>query len=159
MTMASAAALKGATIPGMVLPTLARWAVGDSAILTAEESPFSGALIDGDERVLLITGENASGKSLAFRLIMQLATSGGIEAIPISIRERTGAGTDEMARMKRAFTYGDEETSSTGTVSAGVVHAGFEAMAARPQPVVLCLDEPEILSHAREGCRLASTLH
>jgi hypothetical protein len=144
MTTARTEALKGATIPGMVLPALARWAVTDSAILTADESPFRGTLVTGDERVLVVTGENASGKSLAFRLIMQLANSGGVEPIPISIRERTASGTDEMARMKRAFAYGDEETSSTGSVSARVVQSGFDALDTRAVPAILALDEPEI---------------
>lgn len=144
MTTARTEALKGATIPGMVLPALARWAVEDSAILTADESPFRGTLVDGDERVLLVTGENASGKSLAFRLIMQLANSGGVEPIAVSIRERTASGTDEMARMKRVFTYGDEETSSTGSVSARVVQSGFDALDTWGNPVILALDEPEL---------------
>jgi hypothetical protein len=146
--------LKQDAVPGMVLPALARWVVEESAVMSDERSPFSGGLVDGDPRVLLITG-----KSLAFRLIAQLAGGHGIEAMTLSIRERTGAGTNEMARMRRAFIYGEEETSSTGSTSAVVVKAGFNNLETRGGPAILGLDEPEIFSHAREGCRLAIALH
>jgi len=131
-------------VPGLVLPRLARWAVEESAALADERSPFHGTIADGDPRVLLIVGENASGKSLAFRLVAQIADSHGIEAITLSIRERTGDGTFEMARMRRAMIYGQETTSSTGATSARVVQSGFHNMLNRPAPCLLGLDEPEI---------------
>lgn len=131
-------------IPGTVLPLLARWVAEESAILADEESPFRAAFIEGDARILLITGENASGKSLAFRLMAQLAQDNGIEPLTLSIRERTGDGTFEMARMRRAMIYGQETTSSTGAVSARVVESGFHNLIKRPIPAILGLDEPEI---------------
>lgn len=127
-----------------MLPRLARWAVEESAALADERSPFHGTITDGDPRVLLIVGENASGKSLAFRLVAQVAGSHGIEAITLSIRERTGDGTFEMARMRRAMIYGQETTSSTGATSSRVVQSGFHNMLGRPTPCLLGLDEPEI---------------
>lgn len=131
-------------VPGFILPELAQWAVDESAIMADDRSPFHGSLIDGDPRILLITGENASGKSLAFRLIAQLAQDHGVEALTLSIRERTGDGTFEMAHMRRAMIYGSETTSSTGAVSARVVQGGFHNLANRTQPALLGLDEPEI---------------
>lgn len=130
-------------VPGLVLPDLARWTATESAAFTAETAPFEARLIEGDARVLLVTGANASGKSLAFRLIAQLAESHGISPITLSIRERTGGGTFEMARMRQAMVYGREEKSSTGAVSARVVQSGFRNMEGRG-PVCLGLDEPEM---------------
>ena len=151
--------LPAEAVPGMVLPDLARWVAERSALFGDERSPFHCGLAEGDPRILLVTGENASGKSLAFRLVAQLAGSHGIEPMTLSIRERTGAGTDEMARMRRVFIYGDEETSSTGSTSATVVQSLFRSYAQRNAPALLAFDEPEIFSHAREGCRLASALN
>lgn len=150
--------LSDGSVPGMILPALARWAAEESHVLADEDSPFHADLVPGDPRVLLIVGENASGKSLAFRLIAQLAGTHGAVPITISIRERTGAGSDGHERMRRVFMFGDEEQSSTGATSAGVVMSGFSNLD-RDKPAILGLDEPEIFSHAREGCRLASALN
>lgn len=158
MTAEAIRILSDDEIPGHILPKLARWTAEESAAFTDERSPFDASFIEGDPRVLLITGANASGKSLAFRMVAQLADSHGIYAITLSIRERTGDGTFEMSRMRRAFIYGTESTSSTGAVSARVVQAGFHN-ADGDKPAILGLDEPELFSHACGGCRLNSNLH
>ncbi len=131
-------------VPGQVLPDLARWAVSESRILTEESSPMRAAFLQGDPRLLLVVGENASGKSLVFRMIAGLADRHGILAMTLSIRERTGGGLFAMAHMRRAMIYGDEETSSTGAVSASVVKRGFDNMRERDGPCILALDEPEL---------------
>lgn len=130
-------------LPALFLPELARWTTEESLALSDEESPFSGKVMEGDPRVLLIVGENASGKSLAFRLIAQIASQHKVHAITLSIRERTGGGSFEMANMRRAMIYGDEGTSSTGATSASVVERGFANLSGKG-PSLLCLDEPEI---------------
>lgn len=158
MTKASKRFLPEGSVPGMVLPVLARHAVEESRLLTHPETPFRGTYVEGDPRVLLVTGANASGKSLAFRLIAQMARNHDIWCVTLSIRERTGVGTEGMERMRRAFIYGDEETSSTGATSAAVVQSGFRNINGE-KPALLGLDEPEIFSHARGGCRLTAKLH
>ena len=130
-------------VPGPVLPDLARWMVEESRVLTGEESPFRARLAAGDPRLVLIVGENASGKSLAFRLLAQIAGDHGITPVTLSIRERTGVGNGGMEHMRRAFIYGDEHEKSTGATSAGVVAAGFSNLD-RDKPAMLGLDEPEI---------------
>lgn len=130
-------------VPALVLPALARWTAEHSAAFTDEGSPFSCRFIEGDARVLLVTGANASGKSLAFRLIAQLAGSNDIEALTLSIRERSGSGTFEMSRMRQSMIYGNEQTSSTGATSARVVQSGFHNLTNRG-PALLALDEPEL---------------
>lgn len=132
------------SFPGFILNNIARWACEESAAIASEESPFSGSLIKGDPRLLLIVGENASGKSLLFRMICGVAhKEHDILPITISIRERTGSGTDGMERMRRAFMFGNEIESSTGAISSRVVDAGFNNIQ-REVPSILALDEPEI---------------
>jgi len=135
--------LSDGAVPGMILPALAKWCAEESRAFADDESPFSMSVTDGDPRVLLIVGENASGKSLAFRLLAQVAQSEGILPVTISIRERTGGGTHGMERMRQAMMFGDEIERSTGANSASVVARGF-SNAEREQPAILGLDEPEI---------------
>lgn len=131
-------------VPAFVLPDLAKWTVEESLVFSDIESPFHGKFIEGDSRLLLIVGENASGKSLAFRLISQLLGENTIEAMTLSVRERTGGGTFEMGRMRQAMIYGREEVNSTGATSVRVVETGFRNLHTREIPSVLALDEPEI---------------
>ena len=70
-----------------------------------------------------------------------------IAPIMISIRERTGAGTFEMAAMRRVMMFGDESEQSTGATSARVIGTGFNTLHDRAQnnlPALLMLDEPEM---------------
>lgn len=135
--------LSGVPLPSMVLPRLARWAAQESVAFDACTSPFKARFVEGDERVLLIVGANASGKSLVFRMIAQMADADGIEALTLSIRERSASGPYEMARMRRSMIFGDEETSSTGAISARVVESGFSNLSSRGN-AILGFDEPEI---------------
>lgn len=130
-------------VPGPILPALSRWMVDKSRVISDEESPFSATMIDGDPRLVLIVGENASGKSLAFRLLAQLAGSHDVLPITLSIRERTGVGTMGMERMRRAMIFGEEDENSTGATSARVIQSGFHNVE-REKPSILGLDEPEI---------------
>ena len=130
-------------LPAFFLPELARWTAEESLALADDASPFRAKVMDGDSRVLLIVGENASGKSLAFRLLAQIASQHKVHAITLSIRERTGSGSFEMANMRRAMIYGDECTASTGATSASDVERGFANLSGKG-PALLCLDEPEI---------------
>ena len=132
-------------VPGHVLPAFSRWMVDQSRMLTDETSPFSATMVDGDPRLVLIVGENASGKSLAFRLLAQIAGRHGMKPVTLSIRERTGVGTQGMESMRRAFIYGDEGENSTGATSAKVVQSGFFNVNG-DKPAILGLDEPEIFS-------------
>jgi hypothetical protein len=134
---------KLSNLPRMVLPEIAQWVCEESGLFADERSPFTATYTPGDDRVLLIVGENASGKSLAFRLASQIAASSNIMAITLSIRERTGGGLAEMGGMRRAMIFGDEESSSTGAISARVVESGFENLKNR-NASLLALEEPEL---------------
>lgn len=51
------------------VPALAHWVADDAALFAEHDSPFSAHVADGDKRLVVITGENASGKSLFFRIL------------------------------------------------------------------------------------------
>lgn len=121
----------------------AEYLSADNVFFGHKDCPFKGVVHPGDDRVLVITGENAAGKSFLFQLMAAEISRHGITSVTLSIRERTGAGTMEMSRLRRAFIYGDEEMQSTGATSARVVKSGFHN-AGNENPGILMLDEPEM---------------
>ncbi len=130
-------------IPGQVVPDIARWVAEQSVLMTDAESPFSARFTEGDRRITLILGDNASGKSLVFRLIGQMANRHGILPATVSIRERSGAGSSGMEGMRRMFMFGDEAEQSTGATSLQAVLDGLSSLE-RDKPSILGLDEPEM---------------
>ena len=132
----------------MHIRELAAEVLAESRLWTHEELPFTTRFEPGHPRVLVIAGENAAGKSL----LAQSLTSWGrvhrkIAHISVSIRERTGSGTYEMAAMRRVMMFGDEGEQSTGATSARVLETAFNTLHHRAEeniPALLLLDEPEL---------------
>lgn len=90
---------------------------------------------DREQRVLVFLGENASGKSLALRILAYQTK----DAMAIaSIRERCGPGDGFRAAMM----YGDEKIHSTGSTTVSTVSAGFGNLS--HEYSFLALDEPEL---------------
>jgi DNA repair ATPase RecN len=95
-------------------------------------------------RALVITGENAGGKSLAVAILRQLSAElakledGKLEVMDIGMNRRVAAG------IERSFIFGHEATESTGNVSIRTAIRGIENSRARDQPHWLILDEPDI---------------
>lgn len=119
-----------------------------SVLFNGEGSPFSCAVQEGDHRLVVVAGPNASGKSVFVQI---LAAWGRKEPynwspVTVSIRERTGSGLSEMAGMRRMFMYGDESEQSTGATSVGVTLNGFKNIwTENPEkPRLLVLDEPDM---------------
>ena len=77
--------------------------------------PHSGA-----PRVVLVTGENASGKSLVCRFLGKAARDLGIDVVPLGMDLRTAQG------MQRAVVYGHEGNRSTGQVSMRAALTGLK---------------------------------
>lgn len=114
----------------------------DSAFWTDPECPFTAKLFREDERLLVIAGANASGKSLFFQFMSGWAREEKILPVSISIRERTGAGLSDIAGMRRTMMFGQEESQSTGACSVKVVRNGFHNVMNRRS--ILMLDEPDM---------------
>jgi antitoxin component of RelBE/YafQ-DinJ toxin-antitoxin module len=113
-------------------------------VFTDPTSPFHATVTDGDDRLVVIAGENASGKSLAFRILAHKVAATGALPITLSIRERCGAGTADMARMRQVMMFGDEAEQSTGATSVKTIAAAFRSNLDRAAGCVLGLDEPEL---------------
>lgn len=103
------------------------------------------ALEIGSRRdVLVVTGANASGKSLSFLVISQLARGlaksekFGLEIMDIGMGRRTRSG------IERAFMFGDEDMDSTGNISIKVVQTAVSTSRGRQGFHYVMLDEPDI---------------
>lgn len=129
------------------LVRLARWTASEAVLIASEASPFKAAVRRGAPGVVVIAGENASGKSLFLRVMCAKAAAMAtkkILPITVSIRERTGGGTYEMSRMRQTFMFGDEIENSTGANSVRVVVAAFRNLDKEGRNTLLALDEPEL---------------
>jgi hypothetical protein len=94
--------------------------------------------------VLVMTGENASGKSLAFMILNNLArnfaTQDGVslEIMDIGMGRRTTSG------IMKGLMFGDENTDSTGNISLKVMQTAVSTSRGRTGYHYLMLDEPDI---------------
>ncbi len=121
----------------------------DRALFSPEDgAPFQAFPQDGHPKLAVLTGSNASGKSVFFRVLASAARShDNTLAITLSIRERTGAGYSDMAGMRKAMMYGQEDEQSTGATSFKTAETGFRnlvSQAEEGQSTVLMIDEPEM---------------
>lgn len=98
--------------------------------------------------LLLVTGDNASGKSYVCQYLHALASPdrsvpkderGAIEFMHVGMNLRAGG-----PGMQRALMFGNEGRNSTGTISVRTIETGFSTSANRSHAHVLCLDEPDI---------------
>ncbi|MCV9964616.1 hypothetical protein OIU34_22250 [Pararhizobium sp. BT-229] len=103
------------------------------------------ALESGERRdILVVTGENASGKSLAFMIINQLGRNFAkqdkvnLEVMDIGMGRRTKSG------IEKALIFGDENIDSTGNISLKVMQTAVSTSRKRTNFHYLMLDEPDI---------------
>ena len=125
------------------IPALASWIADESAMFSDERSPFQAHATPGSPGLAVVVGENASGKSLFVRVLAAKAQQAGALPVSLSIRERAGSGTAEMARFRQVMMFGDENEQSTGATSVRAIATAFNNLD-RPQGSVLLLDEPEL---------------
>lgn len=104
------------------------------------ESPFRGFLAEGapDSRVAIITGPNASGKSLMVRMLAATLNEEKVEPLQVSMRYRT------MGGIHRAFMFGNDEDQSTGATSLYAVQGALRTSRGREAQHWVMLDEPDI---------------
>lgn len=97
----------------------------------------------GNPHVLLITGENASGKSYLAHLLARLMYNSDYKTDPMvsSMRSRTREG------ISRAMVFGSEEDDSTGNISAKTIKKAINNAKGRIEEYgssLIILDEPEL---------------
>lgn len=108
--------------------------------LMSGDGPFRAFLSEGapETRVAVVTGPNASGKSLFVRVLAATLNEEKVEPLQVSMRYRTSSG------MHRAFMFGNDEDQSTGATSLYAIMGGLKASRTRERAHWLLLDEPDI---------------
>lgn len=98
---------------------------------------IEGNLTPGEGKLVVITGENATGKSLVRRIVQVAGHDNKVEVIHLSQEGRTSPG------IQRAFVYGSEDWESTGYISAHGVKGAIRTSRSRENQHILFLDEPD----------------
>jgi hypothetical protein len=91
----------------------------------------------GNEALLVVTGENATGKSLVRRALTKFARQDGLQVVDISPEGKTRGGVASM------MIYGSECDRSTGTNSARTIQKALLTARSREDHHILILDEPD----------------
>ena len=105
----------------------------EPAAVTHHRSPGKGPLV-------LMVGDNASGKSLARRLVALLCQQHDTECIGISMQGRRNVAYN----IGLSFVYGSEDWQSTGENSVGTVLGAITTAKARTRDHVIFWDEPDL---------------
>jgi hypothetical protein len=132
-----------ATTPGyLVLKTMnpvLRSALERSVLVGLEPTgkPVKCNYHPGDERLLVVTGENATGKSLVRRALTKFGRQDGLQVMDISPEGKARGG------IAGAMVYGTEEDQSTGSNSARTIKKAILTSRSRQEPHILVLDEPD----------------
>ena len=104
-----------------------------------DPSPFRCCVQPVHPRLCVITGPNASGKSLVRKILAARYQQNHVEYIHTSQEKRASS-----SGIQRVFIYGDEAEDSTGFNSVKMVLTAIRTGQGREKPFGLMLDEPEI---------------
>lgn len=96
--------------------------------------------VDGKGRLVVIVGDNASGKSFFRRLVQLMCKKAEVECIPISAEGRRNIAYSPWL----TFVYGDEEHEATGVNSTNTVLTGIRTCQGRDAKHVIFWDEPDL---------------
>lgn len=112
-------------------------------ILTASNCPFEYHRQEGSPNVMIVAGDNATGKSFLTSVISARAFHAhGVSPMVVSMAARTDSG------MMRSFTYGPEKEFATGSVSLNVTFKALENIPSRLSEkngrALVILDEPDV---------------
>jgi hypothetical protein len=99
---------------------------------------------DKNTKVLVVTGQNASGKSYLRRIISAALKTNDkdMEVMNISQEKRTGA--DGSSTIANSFIFGDERTQATGVNSLRTVTVGITTCRGREKMHAITWDEPDL---------------
>jgi hypothetical protein len=103
-----------------------------------------------DQRLFVVTGPNASGKSFVSKLLGGYVRKNfEYEVMRVGMEFRTGG---YGSHIMKALVYGDEGSNSTGLNSYHVVRTGISTCRDREKPHLFILDEPDVgLSESFQG--------
>jgi hypothetical protein len=104
--------------------------------------PIPLCFTEGQGKLILALGENASGKSFFRRVVQSVCKHVGMECIHLSMQGRTSR-TPDMG-FARLFVYGQEDDDSTGQNSSKTVLGAIRTSRGREEKHVLFWDEPDI---------------
>lgn len=93
----------------------------------------------GKGKLVVLVGENASGKSFMRRVVKGTCSKAEIECIHLSMEGRS----DSFGGV-RGFVYGDESYEATSVNSARTVTIGIRTCRDRTTPHVIMWDEPDL---------------
>lgn len=96
----------------------------------------------GDVKFLVVTGDNAAGKSMLRRCFSAVANGDKIEAMALSMEFRCASGY-----IERAFVFNDESNNATGVTTLDTITGGIRNSRSRSddgKDHMLIWDEPEI---------------
>lgn len=98
--------------------------------------------VDGEGPLVVVTGENASGKSFFRRIVQSICARAKMKTECIHISMEARRRISEAPWM--TFVYGDEEYESTGVNSSGTVLGGIKTSQTRDDRHVIFWDEPDL---------------
>jgi hypothetical protein len=120
---------------------LVRDVLESSPLFAHNGGPVTATFKEGhpESRVLLIAGDNASGKSFMVRILAASLNQEKVEPLQVSMKYRTRGG------MHRAFMFGPlgDEEDSTGNVSLHAIRGALRNAEDREGPCWVMLDEPD----------------
>jgi hypothetical protein len=132
--------MKNYNLKNMV--TLTKSMVANLAFIKSDddlEAPITAKFDPGNTQLVLITGENATGKSLFRKMYYSILKSiNKIEVIHLSQQGKSSSG------IPSALIYGDESYNSTGYLSARTVVTGIKTCRERENSHYIIFDEPDI---------------
>ena len=112
---------------------------------------FTNLKVDISEKskILVVYGDNATGKSLISKLLEQILKQDKIAVRNACVRNRTSSG------IEKAMIYGDEATQSTGATSFNVIKLCLNSCLKDTKESVAILDEPDLGLSSRFSKSLA----
>lgn len=110
----------------------------DELVYFEKNGVFNYKFFSTNSPLIIVTGDNASGKSFIRRLVQSACKEKNIECIHLSQQGRCNSG------IPRLFIYGAEDEESTGYNTANMLLMSFQTSKSRNNKHVLVYDEPDI---------------
>lgn len=104
--------------------------------------PIPVTFNEGQGKIILAVGDNASGKSFFRRVVQAVCHKADVECIHLSMQGRTNGEPD--GAFKRIVVYGTETDESTGRNSVNTILGAIRTSQSRSNKHVLFFDEPDL---------------